>query len=191
MVCFFGENVFFKFRYVTFLVHLGRVLDQQCSVFLHYQINVEGNRATLPFPLRCLGTISEKNLKKMEKIVLYLLIMNETFSLRISNDDVRLIISFYNKHFTSLMVLNVFNFFIFYRSKIQIVKRKTHVRGKVKLFKWSLFYFYLNKMESKSKSTEGNQRIYHQNSSSERHNSFNTKRIVISNRKVCSRSEEL
>lgn len=98
---------------------------------------------------------------------------------------------FYNKHFTSLMVLNVFNFFIFYRSKIQIVKRKTDVRSKVKLFKWSLFYFYLNKMESKSKSTEGNQRIYHQNSSPERHNSFNTKRIVISNRKVCSRSEEL
>ena len=68
-------------------VHLGRFLDQEleCPVFLHYQTNVEENRATLPFPL----DVWELSV-----------IMSETFSLRTFSNDVRLIISFYNKHFT-------------------------------------------------------------------------------------------
>ena len=49
------------------------------SIFLHYQVNVEENRATLPFPFRCLGTICNNNLNQMQKIELSVLIMNENF----------------------------------------------------------------------------------------------------------------
>lgn len=63
------------------------------------------------------------------QIVLYL-ILNDTFSLRISN-DVRLISVFYNENVSELITWEVFSFFICFQLKNPNRKKQNETRSQI------------------------------------------------------------